>query len=82
VPTRILTPDVAAFGCTAESCDFRDLTAVLGDLGAAIRGLCTQRHAAIDSRVRHSIRSTGRPAKENLWRFGGDWRLNEGSLYV
>lgn len=33
-----------AFGCTAESCSFRDLNATLGDLGAAVGGLSTQQH--------------------------------------
>lgn len=33
-----------AFGCTAESCSFRDLNAALGALGAAVGGLSTQQH--------------------------------------
>jgi peroxiredoxin len=44
----LITPDwmsiPGAFGCTAESCSFRDLNAVLGDLGAAVCGLSTQQH--------------------------------------
>ncbi|MFD2415825.1 peroxiredoxin [Amycolatopsis pigmentata] len=31
-----------AFGCTAESCGFRDLAATLGELGAGVCGLSTQ----------------------------------------
>lgn len=42
----LITPDwksiPGAFGCTAESCSFRDLNAVIRDLGAAVCGLSTQ----------------------------------------
>lgn len=42
----LVTPDwmniPGAFGCTAESCSFRDLNDVIGDLGAAVCGLSTQ----------------------------------------
>jgi peroxiredoxin len=31
-----------AFGCTAESCSFRDINAVIGDLDATVCGLSTQ----------------------------------------
>lgn len=46
-PDRDLpTPDwmsiPGAFGCTAESCAFRDLNCVIRDLGAAVCGLSTQ----------------------------------------
>jgi peroxiredoxin len=41
-----ITPDwmsiPGAFGCTAESCGFRDLNAAIGDLDAAVCGLSTQ----------------------------------------
>ncbi|WP_210716748.1 redoxin domain-containing protein [Amycolatopsis acididurans] len=41
-----ITPDwtsiPGAFGCTAESCSFRDLASVIGDLGGAVCGLSTQ----------------------------------------
>jgi peroxiredoxin len=44
----LITPDwlsiPGAFGCTAESCSFRDLNAVFADLGAAVCGLSTQSH--------------------------------------
>lgn len=43
---ELITPDwmsiPGAFGCTAESCSFRDLNAVIRDLGAAVCGLSTQ----------------------------------------
>jgi peroxiredoxin len=45
----LLTPDwmhiPGAFGCTAESCSFRDLNGVLRDLGAQVCGLSTQSSA-------------------------------------
>jgi peroxiredoxin len=34
-----------AFGCTAESCSFRDLNTVIRDLGAAVCGLSSQHPA-------------------------------------
>jgi peroxiredoxin len=37
-----------AFGCTAESCAFRDLNTVIHDLGAAVCGLSTQHPAEQD----------------------------------
>ena len=45
----LITPDwtsiPGAFGCTAESCSFRDLNTVIHDLGAAVCGLSSQRPA-------------------------------------
>lgn len=45
----LITPDwmsiPGAFGCTAESCSFRDLNTVIQDLGAAVCGLSTQQPA-------------------------------------
>lgn len=45
---ELTTPDwmsiPGAFGCTAESCSFRDLNAVIRELGAAVAGLSTQHH--------------------------------------
>jgi peroxiredoxin len=42
----LITPDwmdiPGAFGCTAESCSFRDANVLIRDLGAAVCGLSTQ----------------------------------------